>query len=161
MKKRYGFVSNSSSSCFVCLISGKKASGWDLSLSKAEMCRCVNGHTISNEYRFQFKELTHEDYEKLIKENYEGELTEYEVKSYNRMMEALKDKDYSEIDSYFDLKSGYDFPEDQCPICSFKHFLAEDVLNYLYNSKVSKQEIEAEISQKFKNYNDFKTFKNS
>lgn len=46
MKIRTGFVSNSSSSSFVCDVCGNIESGWDLGLNDAEMCECVNGHTF-------------------------------------------------------------------------------------------------------------------
>lgn len=46
MKFRKDFVTNSSSSSFVCDICGNVESGWDMSLQEAEMVECVNGHTI-------------------------------------------------------------------------------------------------------------------
>ena len=50
MKIRSGFVSNSSSSSFICDVSGAIISGYDLSLRDAEMNRCVNRHCFSDEY---------------------------------------------------------------------------------------------------------------
>jgi hypothetical protein len=44
MKYRKGFVTNSSSSSYVCDVCGEEASGWDLSLHDAEMLECENGH---------------------------------------------------------------------------------------------------------------------
>lgn len=46
MKFRKDFVTNSSSSSFVCDICGNVESGWDMSLQEAEMVECVNGHTV-------------------------------------------------------------------------------------------------------------------
>lgn len=46
MKKRNGFVSNSSSSSFICDSCGGSEEGMDLCLSEAEMFNCHNGHTI-------------------------------------------------------------------------------------------------------------------
>lgn len=46
MKIRSGFVSNSSSSSFICEVCGETSSGWDLSYSEAEMCCCKNGHEM-------------------------------------------------------------------------------------------------------------------
>lgn len=45
MKKRNGFVSNSSSSSFICDFCGELAIGWDLCLYDAEMFQCENRHT--------------------------------------------------------------------------------------------------------------------
>lgn len=50
MKVRSGFVSNSSSSSFVCEICGETAEGMDISLSDADMFCCINGHTMCQEH---------------------------------------------------------------------------------------------------------------
>ena len=44
MKIRNGFVSNSSSSSFVCNVCGNVESGMDASASDLGMPECVNGH---------------------------------------------------------------------------------------------------------------------
>ncbi len=46
MRKRFYFISNSSSSSFICEICGRDESGWDLCLSDAEMVECENGHVF-------------------------------------------------------------------------------------------------------------------
>jgi hypothetical protein len=46
MKIRMGFVSNSSSSSFICEICGRDEGGFDMSLYDAEMVCCEHGHTI-------------------------------------------------------------------------------------------------------------------
>jgi len=50
MKIRTGFVSNSSSSSFICDVCGHEISGWDMCLSEAEMVECINGHTFCDEH---------------------------------------------------------------------------------------------------------------
>ena len=50
MKIRKGFVSNSSSSSFICDVSGEEVIGRDIGLEDAEMFVCINGHTFSEEY---------------------------------------------------------------------------------------------------------------
>ena len=50
MKVRHGFVSNSSSSSFVCAVCGAIESGYDLSLSDCEMSRCEHGHEFHNSH---------------------------------------------------------------------------------------------------------------
>ena len=44
MKKRQGFVSNSSSSSFVCDVTGEEESGWDCSPTDFGYYECCNGH---------------------------------------------------------------------------------------------------------------------
>jgi hypothetical protein len=46
MKTRKGFVSNSSSSSFICNICGKSEGGYDISLDDAGMCGCEGGHVF-------------------------------------------------------------------------------------------------------------------
>ncbi len=47
MKVRHGFVSNSSSSSFVCDLSGEVFGGYDSSLSDFDLACCTKGHTFS------------------------------------------------------------------------------------------------------------------
>lgn len=50
MKIRMGFVSNSSSSSFICCVSGEIETGMDIGLDDVEMVECKNEHTFYNEY---------------------------------------------------------------------------------------------------------------
>ena len=50
MKIRSGFVSNSSSSSFICEVCGENASGWDMCLVDANMVECVNGHIFCEDH---------------------------------------------------------------------------------------------------------------
>ena len=49
MKLRSGFVSNSSSSSFVCDFCGRAEGGYDVGLADFEMSECRAGHTFCNE----------------------------------------------------------------------------------------------------------------
>ena len=62
MKVRHGFVSNSSSSSFICVVCGDDYSGWDASLSDAEMFDCVNGHTVCLRHAIGYIEEANEDF---------------------------------------------------------------------------------------------------
>ena len=48
MKIRLMFVSNSSSSSFLCEVTGRIKSGMDVGLDDVDMAECVNGHIFSD-----------------------------------------------------------------------------------------------------------------
>ena len=50
MKIRKGFVSNSSSSSFVCDICGRTEAGWDMSIDDAGMVECVHEHVFCEDH---------------------------------------------------------------------------------------------------------------
>ncbi len=50
MKIRTGFVSNSSSSSFVCAVTGEIESGMDMCLSEINWIECENGHAFHEDY---------------------------------------------------------------------------------------------------------------
>lgn len=50
MKIRQGFVSNSSSSSFICLVCGDVDAGYDLSMEDAQFCECTNGHEFCDHH---------------------------------------------------------------------------------------------------------------
>ena len=50
MKFRNGFVTNSSSSSFICQICGYVTSGWDMTSYEAGFVTCENGHEFCSEH---------------------------------------------------------------------------------------------------------------
>lgn len=54
MKIRTGFVSNSSTSSFICEVCGNVEAGMDISLSEAGMVECINGHTYCDIHAYPF-----------------------------------------------------------------------------------------------------------
>lgn len=50
MKFRSGFVTNSSSSSFICQVTGRIEADRDLSLEDAYMYQCEHGHTFGKDY---------------------------------------------------------------------------------------------------------------
>jgi len=173
MKKRIGFVSNSSSSSFICDISGEVVSGRDISLEEAEMYECENGHTFLREYTAcEIDDLPMEikrnliagnevfaDYNIADRDEREADLnkrkniftekfTDEEINS------AIEDEDYDD-----DVKNGYNIPAEMCPLCSFSIIADREATLYFFKKYNMTQEIlAAEIKGKFKDYNEFLKF---
>jgi len=63
MKIRKGFVSNSSSSSFICDVCGNTQTGYDMSLEDAEMFQCESGHTFC-----EYHMVTPGDYQDAIED---------------------------------------------------------------------------------------------
>lgn len=61
MKKRIGFVSNSSSSSFICDVTGEKYEGYDLSPCDEDLYECEEGHIFPMDMKV--RELTDEEAE--------------------------------------------------------------------------------------------------
>ena len=61
MKIRRSFVSNSSSSSFVCDVCGTAESGWDASVRDVGMYECYNGHIVCEEDLAESPEIETDD----------------------------------------------------------------------------------------------------
>ena len=137
MKIRKDFVTNSSSSSYVCEICGRSESGWDLGLSECEMMECVNGHVFCwNEALAPTKE---EMIKTLLETNYNLYYTEEKLK-------AMDDDDL--LYTFIENDNYYDVPECMCPICQFIEYSEYDLSEYLLKEYgVSRDEVFAEVKQ--------------
>lgn len=148
MKIRYDFVTNSSSSSYICEICGRSESGWDLGLSECEMMECVNGHIFCCDEALE--KPTKEEMMKMILEN----------GWYNRWDSGIQDyRDYTEeeisvmdediiFDEWISDGGYYEVPECMCPICQFIEYSEYDLSAYLLKEYgVSRDEVFAEVKQ--------------
>lgn len=165
MKIRKDFVTNSSSSSYICDACGHVESGWDICLSDAEMCECENGHTVCldemGELTFEAKlayliRTTQENIKynkKNIDENpdrtyYYDRLKECEadLAKLNGLTEKALDED-SELEDWFDdlcrdSELEYNYPAEVCPLCNHSIIADYELINYACNQLgISKEEL--------------------
>ena len=147
MKFRKDFVTNSSSSSYVCEICGRTESGWDIGLSECEMMECVNGHVFCCDEALEIpskKEMI-----KMILEN------EWNKDVWTSRSDGYKDYTEDELlamsedDLFHDFcsESGYyDVPECVCPICQFIEYSEYDLSAYLLKEySIPRDEVFAEV----------------
>ena len=143
MKYRKDYVTNSSSSSYVCEICGRTESVWDLELSEAGMVECVNGHI------FCFEELLPVPRETMLKTIKED--MEYAWSSLNDIPEEeLQQKTDDELtELMFKCGDGYyGVPEESCPICQFIEYSNHDLAKYLEKEYgVSRDEVFAKVKE--------------
>lgn len=104
MKIRTGFVSNSSSSSFVCCICGETQSGWDLSFHDIDAFSCANGHEMCQEHAI--KDLTTNG----DSEDEDNKLDLYEINPECCPVCMYQEFDYDDARRY--LKKEYKISED-------------------------------------------------
>ena len=147
MKFRRDFVTNSSSSSYICEICGRNESGWDLCLSDCEMMECVNGHVFCCEEALEIP-----DKKELIRIILENDLNKglWDKKANGYIdytEEQLEKMDDDILFNDFCSESGhYNIPEEVCPICQFIEYSENDLSDYLLKEyQIPRETVFAEV----------------
>ena len=127
MKIRYGFVSNSSSSSFVCSICKDTATDYD-GECEIEHEMCENGHDMCSKHLKIKRPSLKEMREALIKDVQ----VNYPKEDWAKETDLIEGFEADEVeDSYADMMYDNGIPASQCPLCSFKILTDDDLLDYL------------------------------
>ena len=148
MKFRKDFVTNSSSSSYVCEICGRTESGWDISLSECEMLECVNGHIFCCDEALE--KPTKKELIKMILENGWNNHWDSDIGNDRCFTkDELIAMDEDELFDEFCSDGGYyEVPECLCPICNFIEYSEYDLSAYLLKEYgISRDEVFAEVKQ--------------
>jgi hypothetical protein len=153
MKKRSGFVSNSSSSSFTCDFCGETESGMDFGLDDAGMVECVNGHTLCEDHLLgREKVWTSEECRDALVEYWKGRLAWWKrnrdsryaqdgIKTAEKIISLLLGLvTEDELFEFFENGEGeemwsdyeYELAEDssRCPLCQFHEMTDSDLAKF-------------------------------
>lgn len=150
MKIRSDFVTNSSSSSFVCEICGRTESGWDCSVGDVGMMECVNGHVFCCDEALD-RPLKAEMLKMILENEWNKERYDYNTREYRDFTEEeLRHYDDDTLYEQFCCEESryYGVPECVCPICQFIEYSEYDLSAYLLKQYgVSRNEVFAEIKK--------------
>jgi len=153
MKIRNGFVSNSSSSSFICEVCGNYVGGYDMSVSEAGMVQCNCGHIICISHlkdnkvydkaiELYFKKNIYIPMINDLKENYDNNIENIEKDFYKEdCINIIKAHDEDNYDKKEDLCNEADFednfPSEFCPICQLEVIPPDnELIDYLIIKKI-------------------------
>lgn len=151
MKVRKDFVTNSSSSSYICEICGRNESGFNMSLSDCEMMECQNGHIFCCDEALPFPSK-----EEMVKVIMENEWNKRKVYNYGTGYttnvytedDLLKKSEDTLFFDFYNEEGHYNVPESVCPICQFIEYSEYDLSAYLLKEyDVSREEVFAEVKK--------------
>ncbi len=133
MKIRQGFVSNSSSTSFICGICGEDQSGYDTSLDDTNMQSCINDHTFCNSHQ---REVSHEELREHLLEYWNSDKrTKYQKGMKDETIEGISSCSVDKLETLYGSLDGegsmYDRATIFCPCCNFEAYEEAEALTVL------------------------------
>ena len=168
MKYRKGFVTNSSSSSFICEVCGDVEVGYDMGIDEAGMVECENGHIFCKSHlikptqkeKFAYLNKKSPKSTTLIRQN----LTDKVLDNLIKEVIPLRDEKQRnmDIDSLDELDfDDYEYPSCFCPICNLNVLPDYMKIKYLLKeaAKTDKMLLD-EINTNFKDYDELQKYLN-
>jgi len=162
MKIRKGFVSNSSSSSFVCDVSGTALAGYDGEYEEGT-CSAECGHEFLEEYLLppteKTRDLSLEGKRKDLLELFSHDKIKTKLIKHadSNLIDELFDDNDEEISELYN-EDNNEVPKSRCPLCQFTEINKGDLAAYLMKKYVGDKDIEPilkEIKEKFGDYSSF------
>lgn len=143
MRVRNSFVTNSSSTCYVCQVSGERASGMDIDPLDLGVRECFNGHEFMEDYMIG-GELTIDEKRELLRAYF----TKWDYPSYLTELETADDDWVT--DTYPDWIGEHVVPASHCPICQMTHITDRDMLHYLLcHIPINREEVADKMRERY------------
>jgi len=155
MKIRTGFVSNSSSSSYVCDVSGEAFEVQDGCFWDAGLCQCKNGHTFQKKFLVPWEKpvVTRKDMLAKLESITDSKR---ECQRFQEMSDAALQAVYAEkCEDY----TGYASNVNECPICTMTRLSDKDLIAYLLRRDgVDRGAVENQIRSQFESYAQFQRY---
>jgi hypothetical protein len=134
MKTKLAHVTNSSSTSYICAVSGEVVSGWDLVESDAGFLHCLAGHEFLEGYRLDL-EIGDEEYVDEVATYFERQPYDYA----QRYAKEIRAGGYDVARNYAEGS----ISTKQCPICTMEHIRDENLLAFvLYAYGIDREDAE-------------------
>jgi hypothetical protein len=158
MKVRKGFVSNSSTTTFICDVCGNVEAGMDISISECEMRECVNGHTFC--IKHDTGKISIDGMRRAV-ENASKWTVDDETKEEVRNMTDEEVEEWFENegeDAFYDIMN-YEYPAEWCPLCNFRALARTDIISYLMKKHgLTAEGLATEMQGAFNDYETFQQY---
>jgi hypothetical protein len=165
MKFRLGFISNSSTCCFICNVCQDIAAGYDVNFKDYELWQCKNGHLFHEGCTSNFEEKRKIAVLKAIEEADQEKFKDYFcIKNEDELKEVLDiegDEDIDSLEEFLEewYEWRYEAHPSMCPICCFEHLTDDDeVLYYRKKYNIDPKKTLQGIRDNFKSYGEFCDF---
>ena len=179
MKIRKGFVTNSSSSSYICDYCNRAEAGFDLTIEDADMYECENGHVLcryhfngefdkNDVYKAVKRRLIDDIYSRSAIRDTSRKLDELGIRARASMIRDLrrglreleetmrKNRDILEFAEDW-INFSYELPYELCPVCNFKILINTDGYKYLLKmTGMTERELLNKISEEYDSYDDFR-----